>query len=251
MNKLAKEKWGPKGRFTTSESSELVNGHLETDLIRRAAVHAALGDPTRLAIIDDLVVSDRSPRELGERLNVGSNLLSHHLDTLETAGLVTRSMSSGDARRKYVSLVHNELNGFLVTGQAPVGKMLFVCTQNSARSQLASALWTKRTGLPSSSAGTHPARSVHRGALAAARRVGLSLDSATPHELGALRNDVQVVTVCDMVHEELVANEHWWHWSIPDPVEPGNAAAFNAVVQELEARIETVIQVMQQQGDRK
>jgi hypothetical protein len=31
---------------------------------------------------------------------------------------------------------------------------------------------------------------------------------------------VQVVTVCDLVHEELdVSRPSWWHWSIPDPVE--------------------------------
>ena len=218
-------------------------------LARRAAVHAALGDPTRLAIVDDLVVSDRSPRELGERLSIGSNLLAHHLDTLEAAGLVKRSVSSGDARRKYVILVPDALDGLLLPGQAPMGQMLFVCTRNSARSQLASALWSARTGQPSSSAGTHPARRVHRGALAAARRIGLSLDQASPREVGARLNDVQVVTVCDLVHEELVPQKHWWHWSIPDPIESGYAADFDAVVHELDTRIATVLRVIQQQGE--
>jgi ArsR family transcriptional regulator, arsenate/arsenite/antimonite-responsive transcriptional repressor / arsenate reductase (thioredoxin) len=229
-----------------------VNATRRTNALeRRAAVHAALGDPIRLAIVDDLVMSDRSPRELGERLGVSSNLLAHHLDTLEVAGLVRRSNSSGDGRRKYVSLDHRVVDHLTLTGQAPVGEMLFLCTRNSARSQLASALWSARTGRPASSAGTHPARRVHRGAIAAARRIGLSLDHASPREISEVPKGVQVVTVCDMVHEEIIPQKSWWHWSIPDPVEPGLAASFDAVVQQLEARIATVMRTIRHQGGNK
>jgi hypothetical protein len=45
------------------------------------------------------------------------------------------------------------------------------------------------------------------------------------------------VTVCDRAHEELEPAPDWWHWSIPDPVETGSAAAFDAVVADLEIRI--------------
>jgi hypothetical protein len=44
----------------------------------RAARHAALGDPARLAIVDELSVSDRAPVELRRRLDMESNLLAHH-----------------------------------------------------------------------------------------------------------------------------------------------------------------------------
>ena len=53
------------------------------DVAHRAALHAALGEPLRLAIVDDLAVSDRSPGELGERHGLSANLLAHHLDVLE------------------------------------------------------------------------------------------------------------------------------------------------------------------------
>ena len=53
-----------------------------SELLQRAAIHSALGEPARLAIIDELSVSDRSPRDLGSRLQIPSNLLAHHLDTL-------------------------------------------------------------------------------------------------------------------------------------------------------------------------
>ncbi|MGD9997696.1 MAG: ArsR/SmtB family transcription factor, partial [Ilumatobacteraceae bacterium] len=56
-------------------------------LCDRAAVHAALGEPARLAIVEALVTSDRSPKELGDRLGLPSNLLAHHLEVLEDAGV--------------------------------------------------------------------------------------------------------------------------------------------------------------------
>ena len=138
-----------------------------TSVGARAAMHAALGDPARLAIVDDLAVSDRSPKELGERLGLMSNLLAHHLDVLEAVGLIARSASAGDGRRKYVRLVRGPVDRLQIAGAAPHGDVLFLCTRNSARSQLAAALWTARTGRPARSAGTHPAPKVHRGAVAA------------------------------------------------------------------------------------
>lgn len=201
----------------------------------RAALHAALAEPARLAIVDELVLSDRSPGELVERLSMPSNLLAHHLDVLQRAGLVTRSPSAGDGRRRYVRLVRPTVVD--ATPVAPVGEVVFLCTHNSARSQLAAAMWRERTGLKATSAGTRPADRVHRGAVAAARRAGLSLQGAAPRCLGDIPAGAQVVTVCDLVHEELSAGPDWWHWSIADPVENGSASAFDAVVRELDARI--------------
>ncbi|MDO9174278.1 MAG: ArsR family transcriptional regulator, partial [Actinomycetota bacterium] len=58
-----------------------------------------------------------------------------------------------------------------------------------------------------------------------------------PRLVGPLDQGVQVVTVCDRAHEELQPTDAWWHWSIPDPVDVGTAAAFDAVVTDLDARI--------------
>ncbi|MEZ5269751.1 MAG: winged helix-turn-helix domain-containing protein [Microthrixaceae bacterium] len=76
----------------------------EPRVAERAARHAALGDPVRLSVVDELVVSDRSPVELSRLVGIESNLLAHHLDILEEAGLIERSRSSGDGRRRYVHL---------------------------------------------------------------------------------------------------------------------------------------------------
>lgn len=219
-------------------------------LVFRAAMHAALGEPVRLAIVDDLAVSDRSPKELGARLGVPSNLLAHHLDVLEQVGLVARFASAGDGRRKYVRLVREPLRRLTpVCPRRPVGEMLFVCTANSARSQLASAMWSARTGLTSTSAGTHPAQRVHPGAIDAARRAGMVLDDATPRSITRVESGVQVVTVCDQAHEELTPASDWWHWSIPDPVAVGTNDAFDTVVADLDVRISTILTSHHEQAD--
>jgi protein-tyrosine-phosphatase len=210
------------------------------DLALRARRHAALGDPVRLAVAEELARSDRAPVELRERFGLESNLLAHHLDVLEDAGLIGRSKSSGDGRRRYVHLLPA---AFPLVAPRPMAatRVVFVCTQNSARSQLAAALWEARAGSPATSAGTHPADRVHPGAVAAARRAGLDLTAARPRVLSAreLRGAV-VVTVCDRAHEELGDQLDWLHWSVPDPVPEATRTAFDTVVAELTERIDRV-----------
>ena len=208
------------------------------DVEKRARLHAALGDPSRLAIADDLTSSDRSPQELQERHDISSNLLAHHLDVLETAGLIERSRSSGDGRRRYVHLRNERLELLHVRPALGPQPVLFVCAANSARSQLAAAIWHEVTGFRAASAGTHPADKVHPGALAAARRVGLDLADARPTSLNAVRRrPALMITVCDRAHEELTVDPSWLHWSVPDPVAVGTRAAFDATVVELRRRI--------------
>jgi protein-tyrosine-phosphatase/DNA-binding transcriptional ArsR family regulator len=207
----------------------------------RAARHAALGDAVRLSIVDELFASDRSPLELRRRLGMESNLLAHHLDVLERVGLIERSRSSGDGRRRYVHLLVAALEGLAPGHLVSAGAALFVCSANSARSQMAAALWAQATGAPASSAGTHPAERVHPSAVAAARRAGLDLADAVPRHLTDI--DVApplVVTVCDRAHEELDVGEDWLHWSVPDPVPVGTGAAFDAVIVELGDRIRAI-----------
>jgi protein-tyrosine-phosphatase len=215
-------------------------GLVDPQLERRATVHAALGEPLRLAIVDELAVSDRSPSELAARLDVPGNLLAHHLDVLEGVGLVRRHRSAADARRRYVRLLREPLGASMLTPAPHPRRVLFVCTHNSARSQLAAALWRRRTGGDATSAGTHPAPRVHPGAIAAATRVRLDLRTARPRALDATDTADLVVTVCDRAHEELEPGDDWWHWSVPDPVPIGDAAAFDATVRELEERIRAV-----------
>ncbi len=211
-------------------------------LAERADRHAALGDPARLAIVDALTGSDLAPVELAQRLGLASNLLAHHLDVLERVRLIERTRSSGDGRRRYVHLRPAALADLTPAPGAALGPALFVCTANSARSPLAAAIWRRRTGERAASAGTHPARRVHPGAVAAARRAGLDLADDRPsilEEAGSFPS--LVVTVCDRAHEELDPPPAWLHWSVPDPVAAGGAASFDVAVHELAERIDALV----------
>ncbi len=214
---------------------------MDTGLEARARRHAALGEAHRLAIVEELAGSDRSPTELGRRLGIAANLLAHHLDVLEDADLIERFVSSGDRRRRYVRLRRASLADLGIHSQRPTEPIVFVCSHNSARSQLAAAMWRDRTGRPATSAGTRPADQVDPGAVAAAARIGLDLSNAIPCAFGGPEAGQVIVTVCDQAHEELPASDDWWHWSLPDPVAAGTDAAFDGVVSDLDTRIASLL----------
>ena len=141
----------------------------------------------RLAIVDELTVSDRAPVELRHRLGIESNLLAHHLDVLERVGLVERSRSSGDGRRRYVHLRAEALDGLAPTTPVELGEALFVCTANSARSQLAAAVWREATG-PPGELGRHPSRGRGRPRRGARPPAATRSASASPAPLARRRS---------------------------------------------------------------
>lgn len=198
---------------------------LDARLEDRVALHHALGEPTRLRIVDALQLSDRSPKQLVEVTGVPTNLLAFHLNVLEEAGLIERGPSQGDARRRYVRLRTERLAGLTDPRPFPdaVHHVLFVCTANAARSQLAAHLWQARTGRPALSAGTEPATQVHPLAVAVARQHGLDLAGAAPRRVGELEVEPDlVVSVCDRAHEsDLTVDAPTLHWSVPDPADGG------------------------------
>lgn len=208
----------------------------------RVAVHAALADEYRLRIVDELAVSDRAPSELCQQLGIESNLLAHHLGVLEQAGLVERVVSSGDRRRRYLRLCPDALAPVCEpTIRVAARSVLFVCTANSARSQLAAALWNATHDVLATSAGTEPADRVHPEAVRAGARVGLDLGDATPRsieQVGAVPD--LLITVCDRAYEDLVQRAPdtvVLHWSIPDPADAGGPAAFDAAVERITTRV--------------
>ena len=203
----------------------------------RVARHAALADPARLRIVDLLTLGDFSPTELQAELGMPSNLLSHHLRTLEDAGLAVRRRSEADRRRSYIRLAAGALDGLVPGVEHEARRVLFVCTRNSARSQLAAALWRQASQIPSMSAGTHPADRVAQGAIEVARRHGMDLEGRLPRTLEqAVEGGDFVVTVCDSAHEEL-PGLGGAHWSVPDPVRLGTEEAFEAAFEDISRRV--------------
>jgi DNA-binding transcriptional ArsR family regulator len=121
-----------------------------SELQRRAAKHAALSDPARLLIVDTLSLGDASPSELQALLAMPSNLLAHHLRVLEHEGMVVRTRSEADRRRSYLRLVPAALDGLVPRADGTAARVVFVCTANAARSQLAAPRYpperTRRSG---------------------------------------------------------------------------------------------------------
>ncbi|BEL41565.1 MULTISPECIES: helix-turn-helix domain-containing protein [Mycobacteroides] len=208
-------------------------------LLARVAVHAALADPTRLAIVEALSIGDASPTELQARLSIpSSNLLAHHLGVLQSAGVVHKRRSEGDRRRWYLRLIPQVLDSMCTTSPTSVSRVVFVCTQNSARSQLAAAAWRAQSPIPAESAGTRPARRIHPEAIETARRHGLELAAAAPRRLDdVLQASDYLIVVCDNAHEELPAIITRSHWAIQDPVPDGGTAVFDEVMTDIDSRI--------------
>ena len=119
-----------------------------------------------------------------------------------------RTTSAGDGRRRYVRLVTDTIASLAEPAAHLFARhVLFVCTANSARSQLAAVVWNARHEVPASSAGTHPAPAVRPGAVRAAAQAGLDLRAARTRSIEDVseRPDL-VITVCDVAHEELASS---------------------------------------------
>lgn len=218
------------------------------ELEPRAQAYAALGDPSRLAIVDLLGLADLAPGELGASLDIPTNLMAHHLQILEQAGLISRRRSEGDGRRTYVlrTPACNRLLGAGSRLPRPRG-VAFICSQNSARSQLAEHYWRTISNISATSAGTHPAPRVHPDAITVARRHGLDLTHATPKLTSdILTGDELLIAVCDRAYEELDTQP--LHWSVPDPARAGSPGAFERAYDELTRRVDLLAASIE--GDR-
>jgi len=105
-------------------------------------------------------------------------------------------------------------------------RVLFLCTGNSARSQMAEALlnWKGKGRFQAESAGSQPAAQVNPHAIETLRAHGIPWAGHPPRSLDGLEREPwdYVITVCDRAKQScpifpgqpLVA-----HWGMPDPAE--------------------------------
>ncbi len=225
--------------------------------------------PVRWQLLSELADSDRAVRELTELIGRPQNLVSYHLRQLRSAGLVSSRRSTADRRDAYYavdldrcgdllgaagSALHPGLASAPVRhdASAPAGSVLFLCTGNSSRSQIAEALLASMSGgaLVAASAGSAP-KAVHPNAVRVLAEHGIDIsDARATHvdDLAGVHFDV-VVTLCDRVREvcpDRPGAHRRVHWSIPDPSIEGatdteSYPAFERTAEELERRIHFLI----------
>lgn len=230
-----------------------------------------LADPLRWRLVATLAGSDLRVGELSDRLGSPQNLVSYHLGELKRAGIVSARRSSADRRDVYYradllrcgerlgavgGVLHRGLR--LDAGGGAAGshrhppRVLFLCTGNSARSQMAEALAEHRSRhtISARSAGSHP-KPLHPNAVLVMAEHGIDIShKETKHLSRFARTRLdRVITLCDKVREvcpELLARRTDSHWSIPDPAAEGDTddatlPAFRQVADELEVRVGLLI----------
>ena len=122
-------------------------------------------------------------------------------------------------------------------------KVLFLCTGNSSRSQMAEAIVNARLGdkWEAVSAGTKPAGYVHPKALAVLAEIGIQHEgrSKLVDEFRGMDFDL-VVTVCDSAAEECpvwLGKGKRVHHSFPDPAKTDKIDDFRLVRDDMEREI--------------
>ncbi len=232
-----------------------------------------VADPHRWALLDELSRSDRRVGELSTRLGRPQNLVSYHLRELRSGGLISSRRSSADGRDTYYRIEHRRCRQmFAAAGAAlhpglrlspipadveplPAGnrpRVLFLCTGNSARSQMAEALLEARSAraISARSAGSNP-KPLHPMAIEVMSSRGIDLAGRHSKHLDEFAEEHfdHVVTLCDKVREicpELPGLPATAHWSIADPAAAPAATGdpatpFVDVADEIDERIEFLI----------
>ena len=233
-----------------------------------------LAHELRWQLLAALAVGDWRVQELVARVGRPMNLVSYHLAQMRRMNLVQERRSSADARDVYYSLdlermrdlyaasgavLHPLLGDCAPMPQsapaAPPVRVLFLCTHNSARSQMAEAL-LRQLGGPAVevySAGTEVS-AVHPLAIEAMAGLGIVIGGQRSKHLDEFRGQSfdAIITVCDRVREEcpvFPGDPAQIHWSFADPAAvTGDLAArqqaFADTARQLAMRVRHVLPVL-------
>jgi len=238
------------------------------DMATPPEILGLLSDPLRWQLVVELGRSDRRVGELVQLAGKPQNLVSYHLAELRRAGIVTARRSSADGRDIYYradlfrcrDLLGESglaLHPGLSLAPAPPAdaaprrarpRLLFLCTGNSARSQIAEALIEHRSAgtVEARSAGSHP-KPLHPNAVRVMAERGIDISGRPTKSLTRFaRNRFdRVITLCDKVREvcpEFSGAPLAAHWSIADPAaaddtDEATYPAFQVVADEIETRV--------------
>jgi ArsR family transcriptional regulator, arsenate/arsenite/antimonite-responsive transcriptional repressor / arsenate reductase (thioredoxin) len=225
-----------------------------------------LANDIRWSLLQALTVTDLRVQELSTLVNEPMNLVSYHLKKLRQDDLVTTRRSEADGRDLYYSLdvgklrtlyqeaayaLHPAMSSNLspepVSTTAQPLRVLFVCTHNAARSQMAEAL-LRHKGVSSVevfSAGNTPTE-VHPDTVSTMEALGISLSGQYAKSLEGFvgQSFGYVITVCDKAREACPTfpGGKQLHWGFADPLniqdEKQRHLAFERIAGELSSRIE-------------
>ena len=137
-------------------------------------------------------------------------------------------------------------------------RVLFLCTGNSARSQMAEAIVNARMGeqWKAFSAGTQPTGYVHPNAIRVLAEMGIDISSARSKSAGEFRGAAfdLVVTVCDDAAENCpvwLGRGKRVHLGFPDPAKAtGRGEQIMAVFRKVRDDIEVQVPALLQEHDR-
>jgi len=200
------------------------------------------GHPLRWRLLSELARSDRVVHELTGLVGEPQNLVSYHLGKLRDGRLVSARRSSADRRDTYYGLDLARIGALLSAaggalhpglrlappprGDAPIGpvRVLFLCTGNSARSQMAEAMARAWSGgaIEAYSAGSQP-KPLHPNAVRVMQEehsLDLAGYASKPLDLFADQRFDWVISLCDRVREvcpEFPGHPETIHWSIANP----------------------------------
>jgi protein-tyrosine-phosphatase len=234
------------------------------------------GHPVRWRVLSVLAGSDLRVGELCSLLGLPQNLVSYHLGRLRAERVVFSRRSAADRRDTYY-MVDLKRCGELLAGTGAAlhpglqlappppparrlrrgrTRILFLCTGNSARSQIAEALVQHLAGsaIEAFSAGSHP-KPLHPNAVRVMRERGIDIEGRPSKHFSdfAEQRFDYVISLCDRVREvcpEFPRHADLIHWSIPDPAREGSGdeetyPAFQRTAEELAARIPFVLELIE------
>jgi protein-tyrosine-phosphatase len=257
----------------------MLNQNLETAI----SALRNFGEPNRLTIIALLSTGPMLVGDICIASGLPLTLVSQHLRVLRESGMVWAKRDGKDARAVWYSLNPERIKEIQTalsmvfdmakmvdrrifeTKQSPElfrekFRVLFLCSGNSARSQMAEALLQHYgSGLMEArSAGTHP-REVHPLTIKVLSEIGIDTTGlkAKHYSVFGQESFRYVITVCDRANEECPdfhGDYQRIHWSIADPVKGENEDelinVFKQTRQELAGRIDLFVQAHRYEAER-
>ncbi len=242
------------------------------------AIFKLLSNDVRWKILTLLSRSDLRVQEITEQLHQPQNLVSYHLQKLHTHGLILEHPSIADGREIYYQIHLSRIRELFQTAQLelhpslaiepepqptlPKIRVLFLCTHNSARSQMAEGFLRAKSHQQFQvfSAGTDP-KPVNPNAIQSMLEHQIDISNQQSKSLDQYLPDPfdYIITVCDRARENcpaFPAQPVRIHWSLADPAAQAGSneeqyPAFRAAAEELEERVDYFIAQVRQQTKRK